>query len=240
MRNTVAIAKELAPKGHLRVALNHGNVVLVRRRATDGEAEGITVDLAHKLATTLELPLKFVHFDRAGEVTDSAGTDTWDACFLAIDPLRAGQIAFTEPYIVIEGCYLVPQASPATTAADVDRLALRIGVVEGSAYALHLTRNTQGARIIGFPQFSEAAAALLAGHLDGLAGVRQAMEQQASRAQGCRLLEPSFMSIRQAMGVPAERPLAADFLRAFVTEMRVSGFVRDSAKRHAIEGVTLP
>jgi polar amino acid transport system substrate-binding protein len=240
MTDIAAIAREIAPKGHLRVALNHGNVVLVRRRSADGEAEGITVDLAHALATRLNLPLSFVHFNRAADVTDSAGTDVWDVCFLANDPLRAGQIAFTEPYLVIEGCYLVPQGSPAATAADVDRLALRIGVVQGSAYALHLTRNTQGARIITFTQFAEAAAALAAGDLDGLAGVRQAMEQQAARVQGYRLLEPAFMSIRQAMGVRAGRPLAAEFVRSFVNEMRASGFVADSVKRHGIEGVTLP
>jgi polar amino acid transport system substrate-binding protein len=126
------------------------------------------------------------------------------------------------------------------TADDVDRLGLRIGVVQGSAYALHLSRAANGAQILPYSQFDEAADALAEGKLDGLAGVRQAMDRQAARTPGYRLLEPPFMSIRQAMGVVAGRPLAAEFVRAFINEMRASGFVADAARRHSIEGVSLP
>ena len=234
------IIREIAPNGYLRVALNHGNVVLVRRRAVDDEPEGITVDLARELAARLGIEAVFVHFDKAGAVTDSESANVWDVCFLAIDPLRATQIAFTDPYVVIEGCYLVPQASPAMHSDDVDTLKLRVGAVRGSAYTLHLKRNARGAEIIEFPEFSDATAALLGSEIDGLAGVRQGMEQQRARVQGYRLLEPAFMSINQAMGTHADRPLAAQSLRSFITDMRESGFVRDCVARHGIEGVTLP
>jgi polar amino acid transport system substrate-binding protein len=240
MNDTDAIVREIAPAGRLRVALNHGNVVLVRRNSINGGAEGITVDLARSLAARLGIDLTFVEFERAGDVADSADGNIWDVCFLAVDPLRAKQIAFTEPYIIIEGCYLVPKVSPAMTADDVDRLGLRIGVVQGSAYALHLSRAANGAQILPYSQFDEAADALAEGKLDGLAGVRQAMDRQAARTPGYRLLEPPFMSIRQAMGVVAGRPLAAEFVRAFINEMRASGFVADAARRHSIEGVSLP
>ena len=33
----------------------------------------------------------------------------WDICFLAVDPVRAAGIAFTAPYVVIEGVYIVPK-----------------------------------------------------------------------------------------------------------------------------------
>ena len=33
----------------------------------------------------------------------------WDICFLAVDPVRAAGIAFTAPYVVIEGTYIVPK-----------------------------------------------------------------------------------------------------------------------------------
>lgn len=237
---TAAIAREIAPKGRLRVALNHGNVVLVQRGGADGEARGITVDLARALAGRLGLDVEFVHFPRAGDVTDNAGADIWDVCFLAVDPQRAEQIAFSAPYVVIEGCYLVPDGSTAATAADVDRLGLRIGAVRGSAYALHLARTAEGAQIVAFQHFTEAAEALADGSVDGLAGVRQAMEQHASSTLGYRLLEPPFMEIRQAMGVVAGRPNAAEFVRQFIDEMRASGRVAEAAKRHGIEGVTLP
>lgn len=31
--------------------------------------------------------------------------------FFAIDPVRGAEVAFTEPYILIEGCFLVRQES---------------------------------------------------------------------------------------------------------------------------------
>ena len=43
-----------------------------------------------------------------------------DVAFVAIDPARAVDIAYTAPYVIIEGAYLVPQASAIRTNADVD------------------------------------------------------------------------------------------------------------------------
>ena len=214
--------------------------MLVQRGISGGEAEGLAVDLARSLAARLELDLSFVHFDRAGDVTDSAAAGLWDVCFLAVDPLRAEQIAFTEPYLVIEGCYLVRGTSEAATSEDVDRLALRIGVVQGSAYALHLARVARGAQLIQFPRFEEAAEAMATSNIDGLAGVRLAMERHSARLSGCRIVEPPFMAIPQAMGVVAGRPAAADFTRHFISEMRHGGFVAEALRRHGIEGGRIP
>ena len=44
----------------------------------------------------------------------------------AIDPERAAEIAFTAPYVVIEGTYLVPADSPLRTIEDVDRDGVRV------------------------------------------------------------------------------------------------------------------
>ena len=33
---------------------------------------------------------------------------TADLCFLAVDPARAAEVAFTAPYVVIEGVFVVP------------------------------------------------------------------------------------------------------------------------------------
>ncbi|WP_248580595.1 hypothetical protein [Nocardioides sp. InS609-2] len=53
-----------------------------------------------------------------------------------VEPARAAtEVAFTAPYVVIEGVYAVPQGSDRTTPADVDRAGVRIGVKKGSAYA---------------------------------------------------------------------------------------------------------
>ena len=48
--------------------------------------------------------------------------------FLAIEPVRAAEIEFTAPYVIIEGVYMVPKNSPLKSVADVDRAGVRIGV----------------------------------------------------------------------------------------------------------------
>src|ERR1700674_1701740 len=90
-----AIVKELAPTGKLRAAINFGNPVLAQKDPATGDARGVTGDLARELATLLGVPVEFVGFDTAGKVSGSATSGMWDICFLAIDPVRAADIAFT-------------------------------------------------------------------------------------------------------------------------------------------------
>src|SRR5215469_14589985 len=104
-----AIVKELAPTGKLRAAINFGNPVLAQKDPATGDARGVTGDLARELAKRLGVPVEFVAFDTAGKVSGSAKDGIWDICFLAIDPVRAADIAFTGPYVVIEGVYIVPK-----------------------------------------------------------------------------------------------------------------------------------
>ena len=229
------ILRELAPSGALRVALNHGNRVLVGRDET-GRAQGISVDLAHALGARLGVAPVFVEFDRAVDVAASAGSDVWDVCFLAVDPARAQAVSFTHPYIRIEGCYLVHAESPAREMADISRLNLRIGAVEGSAYALHLARAPGAEGLLPFPTFAQAAAAFNSRHIDGLAGIRQAMEEEAGLRPVARILEPPFMEIRHAMAVPVSRPLAHAHLSKFIADRTLDGTVTTILERHGISG----
>jgi polar amino acid transport system substrate-binding protein len=228
-----ALARDYAPTGTLRVALNHGNRVLVGRDA-QGKTYGITVDLAELLAGELRLPLAFVEFERAVDVSSRAADGVWDVCFLAVDPERARTIAFTQPYIRIEGCYLV---APTVRAADAQALAVSgapIGMVEGSAYSLHLLRQPGAERLKIFPDGHAALAAMDAGAVAGIAGIRQAMEAAAVQRPGARVLLPPFMQILQAMGVPAGRPAAAEHLLAFLAQLARSGRIGAILERHGV------
>jgi polar amino acid transport system substrate-binding protein len=89
------------------------------------------------------VPVELITFDAAGRVFDALKKGAWDIAFLAIDPARATEIAFTAPYVVIEGTYLVPADSPLRTIQDVDRDGVRVAVGNKSAYdlhSLHITR----------------------------------------------------------------------------------------------------
>lgn len=234
-----AVRRQIAPAGMLTCALNHGNVVLVRRGPTDDTPTGVSVDLARALAVRLELPVAFRHFDKAGAVSGSVDSGEWDVCFLAVDPERAERIAYSEPYVQIEGAFLLPHGGP-VTADEVDRRQLRIGAVKGSAYELFLSRTRGGGKLIRFDGFPQALAALEAGELDGLAGVRQAMQKTAADHPGFGVMAEPFMTIPQAVGVSSARPLAAQFVSAFVREMKSSGFVRQSLDRSGHGDVLVP
>jgi polar amino acid transport system substrate-binding protein len=54
-----------------------------------------------------------------------------------------------------------------------------------------------------------------------------------------RLLPGRFMVINQAMGMRLGRAAGATYLKAFVEDMKASGFVAEALRRHAIEGAVV-
>lgn len=234
------VREEIAPSGTLVCALNHGNVVLVRRGPTDETPTGISVDIARKLATELSVPMRFRHFDKAGEVSESAGTSEWDVCFLAIDPKRAERIAYSSPYVQIEGAFLVPKTKAISTLEDVDRAGLKIGAVKGSAYELFLSRSHVAAALVRFDSFPDATTALDHKAIDGLAGVRQAMQKVAAVRSDFEVMVEPFMAIPQAVGVSADRRLAAKYVAEFVQKLKSTGFVRKSLDHSGHADVVVP
>jgi polar amino acid transport system substrate-binding protein len=169
----------------------------------------------------------------------SSSVSRWDVAFLAVDPARATDIAFTVPYVVIEGAYLVPNESPIKANEEVDRAGTRIVVGAGSAYDLYLSREIRNATLVRAPTSPAVTDMMIAQRLDVAAGVKQQLEADARRLTGVRLLPGRFMVINQAMGSPQGRPAAARYLRAFVEDVKASGFVAQSLARHHIEGAAV-
>jgi polar amino acid transport system substrate-binding protein len=138
------LLQSLAPTGRLRASINLGNPILANRDPVSGAPVGISVDMAQAFADQLGLPLELVLFDSAGKSVDAVKSERADIGFFAIDPLRGEDIAFTAPYVVIEGCYLVRNDSPIQRNEDVDRSPNRVVVGMGSAYDLYLRRASIG------------------------------------------------------------------------------------------------
>jgi polar amino acid transport system substrate-binding protein len=149
---------------------------------------------------------------------------------MAIDPVRAAEIAFTGPYVVIEGVYVVPAASSLRSNEDIDRKGIRIAVARGSAYDLFLTRAIKRATLVREPSGPEALQLFLRDHLEAAAGVKQPIVAFAKEHSGLRVIPGRFMAIEQAMGTPKARATGARYLRQLVEEMKSSGFVANSLK----------
>jgi polar amino acid transport system substrate-binding protein len=222
------VVKDLAPTGTLRAGINLGNMVLAQKDEMTGEPKGITVDLARELGRRLGVPVDLVRFDAAGKTFEGLKAGTLDIVFLAIEPVRAAEVAFTAPYVIIEGVYLVPKDSALKTVGDVDRAGVRVGVNKGSAYDLFLTRTLKQAQLV---RGESGIDLFVKDKLDAAAGVKQPLVEYAKTNPGVRVMDGRFMEIQQAMGTPRGRDAGARYLRGFVEEMKADGFVADALKR---------
>jgi polar amino acid transport system substrate-binding protein len=223
-----AARAQLAPTGTLRAAINYGNTVLVQRDPTGNEPRGVSPALARALAARLGVPLTIVPFDAAGRVTEAnlaSGGNAWDIAFLAVDPVRGEEIAFTAPYVVIEGIYAVPATSTIRSNEEVDRPGVRISVGRGSAYDLFLTRAIRQATLVRTDTSASAISDFAAGGIDVVAGVGQPIREFAATRADVRVLPGRFMVIEHAMAVPRGRDAALAALRDFVEEEKAFGFV---------------
>ncbi|MNO18535.1 cystine transporter subunit [compost metagenome] len=239
--NTIAtsVLKDLAPDGTLRVAINLGNPVLAQLGST-GEPQGVSVALAKALAEELGVTLHMRTFDAAGKVFAALEEGAWNLAFLAIEPVREAQIAFSEPYVLIEGTYLVKREAPFQQVDELDRPGLRLAVGKGAAYDLYLTRTLQHAELVRAETSAGAVDLFIESDLDAAAGVRQPLERVAASDQRYRVLDGAFTSIRQAMAVPREREAGAAYVRNFVERRLAEGFVRGALLASGQTDVSAP
>ena len=215
--------KTLAKSGVLRVAINTGNRALVQE--TNGILTGVSPALAQKLADEIGARMEPVVYSGAGKVFEDAHSDKWDIGFLAIDPMRAKKIAFTQPYIVIEATYAVRGNAAFKDVEDVDTAGVKVLTSTGSAYEMYLTKNLQHATLersgtppVSFEEFR-------AGRCDAVAGVRASLEGAFSRSPDIRILPGMLTSVRQAMVLPHSNDPRITALDNFVARAIKSGFV---------------
>src|SRR5215470_5323931 len=221
------VVKSLAPTGTLRAGINLGNIVLAQTLA-NGQLGGVTVELARELGRRLNVPVELKSFDAAGKSFEAMKAGSLDIVFLAIEPVRAAEVEFSAPYVLIEGVYMVPKDSPLKTNDDVDRAGVRIGVNKASAYDLYLTRTLKNAQLV---RSESGIDTFVKDKLDAAAGVKQPLVAYAAAHPDVKVLDGRFMEIQQAMGTAKGRDVGAAYLKKFVEEMKASGFVADALKR---------
>lgn len=229
------VATDLAPTGVLRAAINLGNPVLAH--GTEAEPGGVTVDIARELGARLGRPVAFTCVGAARESFELMEHGGADICFLAVEPARQHTIAFTAPYALIEGVFVVRADSDLESATDVDRPGVRVGVKEGSAYDLYLSRTLSRAGVV---RGAEGTAVFMEQGLEAAAGIRQPVVDFVAMHRGLRLLEPRFMEIRQAVGTTRTRAAeTVGFLHGFVEDLKGSGFVAEALRRSGRRDATV-
>lgn len=215
--------KTLARDGVLRVAINTGNRALVQH--DNNVLTGVSPALAERLAKEIDARMEPVVYSGAGKVFDDARYDKWDVGFLAIDPMRAEKIAFTQPYIVIEATYAVRSDAPFMDVEDVDAAGVSVLTSTGSAYDMHLSKNLEHATLEHSGTPPESFEDFRAGRCDAVAGVRASLEAAFAGASDIRILSGVLTSVRQAMVLPDNADPRIAPLNDFVARSIADGFV---------------
>jgi len=228
----------LAPTGTLRAGMNLGNTLFTTKDPVTGELSGVAADLMRELASRLDVPLEFVVHATPGEVADAADRGTWDVAVLAIEAARARTIAFSPAMTEIEASYVVNQASRLQSVGQVDSAGVRISAAEKSGYELFLTRTLRNATVVRAKGFQASIDLFNERRSDALAGLKPALLDAMDRIPDGRMLEGPFMTVNHGLGVPIDRPAAAEYVKAFVMDMNASGLVARAIARNGIKGLT--
>ena len=233
-----AARSELAPTGKLRAGMNLGNTLFTTKDAASGELRGVSVDVMRELASRLGVPVEFVVHATPGDVADASAAGTWDVAVLAIEQARAEKIAFSPAMTEIEATYVVQKNSPLQSVGQVDASGIRISAPEKAGYELYLTRTLRNATLVRTKSVQASIDLFNERRADALAGLKPALLESMGKIPDGRLLEGKFMTVNHGLGVPRERPAAAEYLKAFVEEMKASGFVARSIERHGVQGLS--
>ena len=226
---------EMVPGGVLRAGINLGNPTVVQKPEGGGDLRGVGPALARELAMRLGARVEFVTYDSAAKMAEGARGGAWDVAFLAVDPQRATDIAFSAPYMQIEATYMVRADSPLRKPDDVDRKGVRIATNNNAAFDLWMQRNLRNAeRVLAYSSGAAVELFMAQPDIDAAAGVRNTLAQYAAKNPGYRVMDVNFSEVGQACGVPRGRAAAAKYLHAFVEEMKASGFVARALRESGV------
>lgn len=233
-----AVRSELAPTGKLRAGMNLGNALFTTKDVATGELRGVSVDVMRELGSRLGVPVDFVVHATPGDVADASAAGTWDVAVLAIEQARAEKITFSPAMTEIEATYVVHKDSALHSVGQVDTLGTRISAPEKAGYELYLTRTLRNATLIRTKGVQASIDLFNERRADALAGLKPALLESMNKTPNGRLLEGKFMTVNHGLGIPRGRSAAAEYLKAFVEEMKASGFVARSIERHGVQGLS--
>lgn len=218
---------EVAPKGSLRVAIGVGPSPSAFWAIRDAAGpRGVTVDLGRAAAAKLGVPVQFVEYRNAGEITAAASKDAWDITFMPHEAEREKLMDHGPAYVTYDSTYIVRAGLGARNAAELDRAGIKVGGVEGTSTSRSAARALKHASMALFPKADEAVAQLSQGRVDALAMGREALLDIARKVPGTRVLDDVIQSTAVVVIVPKDRPAARAWTARFLEQAKADGTVR--------------
>lgn len=230
------VAREMAPTGKLRVALNMRNKLMVSGKTADGQPEGLAPSVAAAFAQKLGVPVEYLPYEKVPDIFKDAEADKWDLAMVGADPDRATFVDFTEPYAQIEATYAVPTTSGAQKCADIDKEGVKVAGCAGAAYVLWLQRNLKNAKLEIFEGHDATYEAFNQGGMEAVSGLRSNLKKDADKRPGTRILKDKFMAVEQAACTKKGRTDGFKMLSAFIDEAKKSGMILELMKKFKVDG----
>lgn len=214
----------LAPTGTLRAVFLGRNPAQASRDTATGRFRGVAVDLTAELAARLGVPMELTPVVGAEPLIGAVEAGAADIGFVAYARERAGTVAFSQTYMLVQQSFIVPEASDIRHVADIDRPGRRIGGGKGDSLALYLRRTLQHATLVETENSIEAGMALLeAVDADAFGANRQRLATMLAASGGYRALPDNIYAVTQTMIVEGRDPERLAQINAFIDDMRASG-----------------
>jgi polar amino acid transport system substrate-binding protein len=236
-----AARSALAPTGRLRLGFL-ATPLYATRHPTTGELSGIAVDLGRELAARLGVPLEPVVHNgvaalMAGARPGSVGE--WDVVLTGITAERAMTLDFSAPYLQVEWGYLVGAGAAVTDAAAVDRVGVRVGIVERTFADAALPGRLARATLVRVSSIAALQALLDDGRADVVVATKATLFAAARDRPGARVLDGGVLVEPVGMAVPKGRDAAASrYVSAFVEQAKAQGLVTAAIERARLQGVS--
>jgi polar amino acid transport system substrate-binding protein len=231
--------QELAPTGHLRVALQQGSPLHLTEDPTSGELTGVGLELGQALARRIEVPFEPVPYPSIGTLRAAGRSGEWDVAFVRLSPEWAAEFDFTGRHLEVEFGYLIPAGSVIATMAEVDQPGVRIAVPENEGPDFFL-RTLEHAVVVRAASIPDTVDALNAGSADVIGGPKPLLFEMANALPGSRVLDGRPGIIAHAMAMPRGRDdLGVAYALQFIEDAKAEGLVQAAIERAGVSGVVV-
>ncbi|MFZ1171629.1 MAG: transporter substrate-binding domain-containing protein [Bradyrhizobium sp.] len=228
---------DLVQSGALRVGLGLGSLTTAIRNPATGELKGPALELGRALAARMGIQFVPIEYPRPGAVIDGLRANAWDVSVLIVDPVRAEQVDYSNPYLQSDLTYLVAAGSTIQRVADADRQGIRIAAARGDSSDLHLTRTLKRAELVRTDSIAAAVELLRSGSVNAIALNRPSLIAQSATLPGSRVLGDGFADIYSAVAIPNGHDRWLAYINEFIEDAKVSGLMNRMIETLALQGV---
>jgi polar amino acid transport system substrate-binding protein len=223
--------------GALRVGVGLGSLTTATRNPATGEVKGPALELGRALAARIGIPFVSVEYPRPGAVIDGLRANAWDISILIVDPVRAEQVDYSNPFLQSDLTYLVAAGSTIQSVADADQPGIRIAVARGDTSDLNLTRTLKRAELVRTDSIAAAAELLRTGGANAMALNRPSLIAQSATLPGSRVLSDGFADFTSAVAVPKGHERWLAYINEFIEDAKASGLVGRMIETLGMQGV---